>query len=396
MDKKMPRTPFSTPLSGSARETDRRIRSIFSGPKKRPPIPVLMLMCAVCLLCGNLVSCRMTGPESEASAPAENSRPLPTESGETDAETLQRAAEEKLNGYLWPRGTIEKNILGENMEFILYHGNGWTMYVPASWEKKDAGAAAWQAPSQRAGFSVSKYSLGDGDRQWDQARMDAWRHESGYAPPFDYYYHNDGGQTLPAGSADYIYFFTPAGENESYEFALRTVVGATSEAEKLIQEAMLLSFRLDDSSHVLNSETYEAGKTQLEAALAGLMAEKERLWFSWYQDGRAIDAVGKGNPDYVSHVLELEEFCPGEFTETLFGGRPEGAEELDRDPIALCLPDMRMWLYFYKDSPWVCVSHVGEDYWAEFHHPDDPARQIFDTVYAWLEAEQTLAGGRFE
>ena len=34
----MPRTPFSTPLSGSARETELRIRNIMSGPKKRPPV----------------------------------------------------------------------------------------------------------------------------------------------------------------------------------------------------------------------------------------------------------------------------------------------------------------------------------------------------------------------
>lgn len=38
MNEKMPRTPFSTPLSGSARETELRLRNIFSGPKKRPPV----------------------------------------------------------------------------------------------------------------------------------------------------------------------------------------------------------------------------------------------------------------------------------------------------------------------------------------------------------------------
>jgi len=72
MNKKMPRTPFSTPLSGSARETELRIRSIFSGPKKRPPILLLALMCAVCLLCGSLVSCQKAGeisPELSVAAP---------------------------------------------------------------------------------------------------------------------------------------------------------------------------------------------------------------------------------------------------------------------------------------------------------------------------------------
>lgn len=67
MYNKMPRTPLSTPLSGSARETELRLKNIFSGPKKRPPILFLVLMCAVCLLCGNLVSCQ-TRPVEEPDA----------------------------------------------------------------------------------------------------------------------------------------------------------------------------------------------------------------------------------------------------------------------------------------------------------------------------------------
>jgi len=65
MKDSIPRTPFSTPLSGSAREVELRLRNIFSGPKKRPPLPFLALMFAVCLLCGNLVSCQ----EAEAELP---------------------------------------------------------------------------------------------------------------------------------------------------------------------------------------------------------------------------------------------------------------------------------------------------------------------------------------
>ena len=63
MNKNMPRTPFSTHLSGSARETEIRIRNIFSGPKKRPPLPFLILMFAIAIFCGNLVSCRQRPPE---------------------------------------------------------------------------------------------------------------------------------------------------------------------------------------------------------------------------------------------------------------------------------------------------------------------------------------------
>ena len=69
MNNKMPRTPFSTPLSGSARETEDRIRSILSGPRRRPPVPFLALVFAACLLCGNLVSCQ-SAPPAEPDAPA--------------------------------------------------------------------------------------------------------------------------------------------------------------------------------------------------------------------------------------------------------------------------------------------------------------------------------------
>ena len=54
----LPRSPFSTPLSGSARETEERIRNIFQYQKKRPPALLLALACALALLCGGLVSCQ--------------------------------------------------------------------------------------------------------------------------------------------------------------------------------------------------------------------------------------------------------------------------------------------------------------------------------------------------
>ena len=63
MNNKMPRTPFSLPLSGSARETEIRLRNIFSGPKKRPPLPFLILMFAIAIFCGNLVSCQQRPAE---------------------------------------------------------------------------------------------------------------------------------------------------------------------------------------------------------------------------------------------------------------------------------------------------------------------------------------------
>ena len=66
MNHNMPRTPFSTPLSGSAREAEIRIRNIMSGPKKRPPLPFLILMFSLCIFCGNIVSCQVAEPDAPA------------------------------------------------------------------------------------------------------------------------------------------------------------------------------------------------------------------------------------------------------------------------------------------------------------------------------------------
>lgn len=72
---KMPRTPFSTQLSGSARETEIRLKNIFSGPKKRPPVLFLALMFSVCVFCGNLVSCQMAQAEATDSPQQEDESP---------------------------------------------------------------------------------------------------------------------------------------------------------------------------------------------------------------------------------------------------------------------------------------------------------------------------------
>ena len=58
MINKMPRTPLSTQLSGSAKETEIRIRNLFTGPKKRPPVLLIVLIALLILLCGNLVAFR--------------------------------------------------------------------------------------------------------------------------------------------------------------------------------------------------------------------------------------------------------------------------------------------------------------------------------------------------
>ena len=70
-----PRTPFSTPLSGSARETEERIRNIFQYQKKRPPALLLALSCALALTCGGLVSCQ-SATGGSASDTGEDTPPI--------------------------------------------------------------------------------------------------------------------------------------------------------------------------------------------------------------------------------------------------------------------------------------------------------------------------------
>ena len=77
---KIPRTPFSTRLSGKAGETERRLRRIVSGPGKRPPAVFLAAVFAACLLCGNLVSCQVEeteAPSSSSSGSADGSQSEP-------------------------------------------------------------------------------------------------------------------------------------------------------------------------------------------------------------------------------------------------------------------------------------------------------------------------------
>lgn len=57
---KFPRSPFTTPLSRSARETEPRIRGILLWKKQRPPL-LAPVLAALILSCGGLVSCQAQG-----------------------------------------------------------------------------------------------------------------------------------------------------------------------------------------------------------------------------------------------------------------------------------------------------------------------------------------------
>ena len=53
---KIPNTPFSTRLSGSAKETELRIRNIFQWQKKRPPVVMIALILVLIIGCFSLVN----------------------------------------------------------------------------------------------------------------------------------------------------------------------------------------------------------------------------------------------------------------------------------------------------------------------------------------------------
>lgn len=105
MNEKLPYTPLSTRLSGSAKETELRLKNIFSGPKKRPPALFLALVFAVCVLCGNLVSCQ----NAEAKNPnsSDISRPDPVSTltvSELSPDLNQNGIPEEIrleNAYGW-------------------------------------------------------------------------------------------------------------------------------------------------------------------------------------------------------------------------------------------------------------------------------------------------------
>lgn len=322
-------------------------------------------------------------PVPSVTAPAESAAPTPS----PEELAAVKAAEAVLEGFRWPRETEVKTLGGEEAEFVLYHGDGWTVQVPADWER--IYVSDWQSPSKNAGFGVNKWELPVNNPKSHHAQMGSWQHETSYPAPFDYYYDDDGGYTPPEGNADYIYFFAPAGEN-SYELTLSTVVGETTEVEKAIQEAMLLSFTQDESSHVLCTEDYQPGESEWDFAMAALLAENERLLAFWTEDGCAIDVSGKTTTEYIPYALALGEFEPGAFSSFRFGERPEELRERSLETLTFYFPDAKLWLYFYEDSPWVCLDLAGKTWWTQVSGPE---ANPYDTAMAWAEAGRVWAEG---
>ena len=72
MSNKIPTPPFATRLSGSAKETQLRLRSIFQWKKKRPPVWLFALIALGVLGCFGLISCQPEEPEQPQTPVEEN------------------------------------------------------------------------------------------------------------------------------------------------------------------------------------------------------------------------------------------------------------------------------------------------------------------------------------
>lgn len=73
MKQKIPTSPFATRLSGSARETELRLRSIFQWKKKRPPAAAMILAAlAACSARIGVLQPRQEEPPADSDIPSEN------------------------------------------------------------------------------------------------------------------------------------------------------------------------------------------------------------------------------------------------------------------------------------------------------------------------------------
>ena len=96
------RTPFSTSLSGSAKEARLRLLHILQGPRKDPPAPLAALLVAAALLCVGLVSCRVE------ETPAPGTEPIQDPQAEAGADAGQfQAVREDPAPYPGPAGAAQ-------------------------------------------------------------------------------------------------------------------------------------------------------------------------------------------------------------------------------------------------------------------------------------------------
>ncbi len=137
---KIPRTPFSTRLSGSAKETEGRLKNLFSGPKRRPPVLLLALVFALCLLCGNLVSCQRGEEETP------NSSSVPA----GDSSSGDGLADGEARWMLYWEKAVQ-TLFEQREDYSPDYGGGEVLFNMAG-EEKNLLLAAWTPGAHTGGF----------------------------------------------------------------------------------------------------------------------------------------------------------------------------------------------------------------------------------------------------
>jgi hypothetical protein len=106
------------------------------------------------------------GPDAEMSPPNRRAG-SGARAGGKGAAFHAESRREELEGYRWPRESVWKTIMGEEMEFILYHGNGgqFMCLPPGRRPMPERGTRLPIAPV----FSVSKQFLVVNNPKWYRA-----------------------------------------------------------------------------------------------------------------------------------------------------------------------------------------------------------------------------------
>lgn len=144
-------TPFSTQLSGNAKENELRLRNIFQWKKKRPPILVLGALMLLCIGCGSLIACKVEN------APQTPQKPDATEPVNEQDVLQEDAVEADTASYV----------------------DGWLSFTyPPAWQVNqthDDLGLAWAefADSEIPEFCVLRYGIQRADERVDEKLTEA-------------------------------------------------------------------------------------------------------------------------------------------------------------------------------------------------------------------------------
>ena len=166
MNKKVPYTPLSTHLSGSARETELRLRNIFSGPKKRPPALFLALVFSVCVLCGNLVSCQ----EAEPGLPPPDLSLAPVDLGTLPIPEPVYTLEDSGDVLIEGLGNVFVEWNHHSSGNTLYFAGDPAFFCPSLAGRTAEGSAHWQ-DEELGAISVS---MNINDDRLEDGTVDGW------------------------------------------------------------------------------------------------------------------------------------------------------------------------------------------------------------------------------